>query len=107
MTMNAKQLSVGLMTSVVVMRSLSGATTAGFNKEEQLNNLRREGQMLMRNQVGIKQKENNLTSQTSMEVAEQMRLEKEKFILERFSGVEGQKRLNLAKKRLLNYKNNL
>ena len=98
MTMNAKQLSVGLMTSVVVMRSLSGATTAGFNKEEQLNNLRREGQMLMRNQVGIKQKENNLTSQTSMEVAEQMRLEKEKFILERFSGVEGQKRLNLAKK---------
>ena len=32
-----------------------------------------------------------------MEVAEQMRLERERFILERFSGVEGQKRLNLAK----------
>jgi len=100
MNMNAKQLSVGLMTSVVVMRSLSGATTAGFNKEEQLNNLRREGNLLLKQQEFQKSKGNNLSTMAARLVQERVQKEKEEAALQRFKGVAGAKQFQIDTKRV-------
>tara|TARA_R100001082_G_scaffold103144_1_gene73638 strand:+ start:1290 stop:3998 length:2709 start_codon:yes stop_codon:yes gene_type:complete len=60
MNLNFKQMTLGLMTTVVVMRALNGEAVAGFNKEEQLNNLRREGKLLLQEQKNTKSQSVNL-----------------------------------------------
>jgi TP901 family phage tail tape measure protein len=107
MNMNAKQLSVGLMTSVVVMRSLNGATTAGFNKEQQLNMLRQEGKNLLRDSENSKIKGNDLLKIGIALEQQEKRILLEKQTFERYSGKQGKTRLTIDKMRLVHLKQEL
>ena len=100
MNMNAKQLALGLMTSVVVMRALSGASVAGFNKEEQLNNLRREGNLLLQQQTFQKGKGNTLESIAARVAKEKAQREREVNALKRYQGVAGVQQYNNDTKRV-------
>tara|TARA_B100000424_G_scaffold107887_1_gene81190 strand:- start:12264 stop:15014 length:2751 start_codon:yes stop_codon:yes gene_type:complete len=107
MNLNFKQMSLGLMTTVVVMRALNGEAVAGFNKEEHLNNLRREGKMLLEQSKQIKAEGNNLTRLGLFLEEEEARIKRENIALARYAkDFSGQKlaadkaRIPVAKQQL-------
>ena len=99
MNLNFKQMSLGLMTTVVVMRALNGEAVAGFNKEEQLNNLRREGNVLLRQQ-GMERKKVLVTTEQARSAVRQKLMEEKNF--ETFKRMLQPGQIAFEKQRILN-----
>tara|TARA_R100000458_G_C8278377_1_gene254470 strand:- start:8178 stop:10919 length:2742 start_codon:yes stop_codon:yes gene_type:complete len=99
MNLNFKQMSLGLMTTVVVMRALNGEAVAGFNKEEQLNNLRREGNHLLRQQH-MERKKVLVTTEQARSAVRQKLMEEKNF--ETFKRMLQPGQIAFEKQRVLN-----
>jgi TP901 family phage tail tape measure protein len=91
MFLNVKQMNLALMTAVQVARALNGTQIAGFQQGQKKRLLEQELARLERNKLATGQQKIITEEMALAKSQEQFNLERQKLIIERFSGEEGRK----------------